>query len=208
MLQELKQHGIVIENTQKTCLWHQTAHAVVGKDLSKYSICVIGKDSYLSLVFDHLQLIGITNFVTEPADANLTILCEPGLKPSFIEKWDRENVVPWLRMSWTTSYGEVGPLFIPKQTACYQCFQKRLLSNRRFRDSYQNYSEIIEKRGIPLNLFAPSFLWCLSHILLEVASYTTNYTPPQLCGRLLYRDSSEQFLEQVLQVPGCSGNCS
>ena len=204
LLNDLEQQGIVIENTQHSCAWKQIT--ATQKDISDLVVCVVSHEIYTQRIHDCLSLMGINHFTVEPGAANVCVLCEPGLTPSFICKWNEDNCVPWLRVSWTTSYAEVGPLFIPQQTACYQCFQKRLLSNRRFRDSYQEYEKVIEKQGIPLKPFVPSFLWCMSQVAMELLRYNTH---AQLCGRLLYTewDTSQQYLEEILRIPRCSGSC-
>lgn len=205
LLNDLQQQGIVVEKIHHCCVWKQMT--ATQKDISDIVVCVVSHELYTQHICDHLSLMGVNHFTKKPGTANICIVCEPGLTPSFIHKWNEEHRVPWLRVSWTTSCAEVGPLFIPQQTACYQCFQQRLLSNRRFRDSYREYEKVIEKQGIPLKPFVPSFLWCMSQVTMELLRYNTH---AQLCGRLLYIewDTSQQFLEEILRIPRCSGSCN
>ncbi|BBM83531.1 TOMM precursor leader peptide-binding protein [Candidatus Uabimicrobium amorphum] len=204
LLKDLQQQGIVIEKTLHSCAWKEIT--ATQKDISTLVVCILSHEIYTKRIRDNLSLLGVNHFTTIPREANISIVCEPGLTPSFIQKWNEDHRVSWLRVSWTTSCAEVGPLFIPQQTACYQCFQQRLLSNRRFRDSYGEYQKIIEQQGIPLKPFVPSFLWCMSQVAMELLRYGTH---SQLCGRLLYMewDTSQQFIEQVLRIPHCMGSC-
>jgi hypothetical protein len=109
---------------------------------------------------------------------------------------------PWLRVAWSAGVAEVGPLFVPKETPCPECFSARLMSNRRFPESFRRFEE---QGGGPVVRFAPAVLWCASQASLEALRFAAG--GPMLCGRLFWFDMErlESGLETVLRVPRCRG---
>lgn len=208
-IQQLHSQNIIVNNHDSSAVtWQSISRILSQKDIQHFPLHIICHEIYMDEIKRLVSFLGDITFVEDPQQAELTVICEPGFKPSFLYNWNTIATKPWLRISWTTSDAEIGPLFVPQQTPCYECFTKRLLSNRRFRDSYNRYENVIEKHhGIPQKPFIPSFLWCMSHALIEILRFATKYAPPQLYGRLLHLEWQEfkQSLEYVLKIPRCQG---
>lgn len=98
-------------------------------DRSAYFIA--GQSDFADLLrsaLDHLRL----SPAQAAADAAIVVL-DPSLGLAEMREWNRRSVatgqalLPVLGFNW--SYGQVGPLIVPGQSACLECFLRRAVAN-------------------------------------------------------------------------------
>jgi bacteriocin biosynthesis cyclodehydratase domain-containing protein len=114
---------------------------------------------------------------------------------------------PWLHAALDGPFLFVGPLVIPRRTACFACFETRVLMNLREAGSYQAYKEAL-MRGAVAGAHQP-FIRPLGTILagevaLELVNFCTagnGFTVGAVHG--LYLPSMEHSYSEVLRLPGC-----
>ena len=114
--------------------------------------------------------------------------------------------VPWVAaVRCGPDQAQVGPLFIPEETACYRCFQLRCASNR---SNYEQYAAFRKLTEIPQR----SGIWAEAHsrfvasvIALECVRFITDVAPAETVGSVHYWDLSSwtATVESVLKLPGC-----
>ena len=120
--------------------------------------------------------------------------------------------LPWLNLVATGHTAWIGPLFIPGQTACWQCFQSRLNSNRRYRlhpsgtDKKVQHTTIIQPAAPP-PIFVQQIVAGL--VTIEVLRFLFGHEPCQSIGRLITLSLTEltRNHETVLRLPDCP-SCS
>jgi len=119
-----------------------------------------------------------------------------------------EHDLPWLRVSCDAHHGQVGPLFVPRQTACWNCFERRLASNREHSVLHavgrpaENGNQSIKPAHPP-----PLFARCVvSHLgALEVLRFLFGHESNHSIGKLLVLSFSDLRIscESVLKLPDC-----
>ena len=83
-------------------------------------------------------------------DGEVAVVHAETLAPSALSAFNRRRIGerrPWLLLSLQTAWARVGPLFVPGETACAECYGARLASNR----AKARTSELMAVRGMPLN---------------------------------------------------------
>ncbi len=82
----------------------------------------------------------LTRAISRLADSGAPrVVHEDVLAPSELARINREMLAserPWFLASLQGSWARVGPLFVPSQTCCWECYRARLESNRAHRDAY------------------------------------------------------------------------
>ncbi len=106
-----------------------------------------------------------------------------------------EHDVPFLPCRVGVYMTEVGPLVIPAETACYQCFETRRLAMGGGTD------EFLQRRTEPRLAFPIG----VELLALEVIKFLTGVTEPLLRGHLwtLHLVSGAHELHPVLKIPRC-----
>ena len=115
--------------------------------------------------------------------------------------------IAWLHAVMDGPLLMVGPLFIPYRSACYECFEMRVVMNLREGASYLRYKEAlvqhqIEYGAVPaepvlLNLLA-------SHTALEVLNFVLTDSAFVVNKVLaIYLPTMEFSYNEVLRLPGC-----
>ena len=101
----------------------------------------------------------------------------------------------------------VGPTIIPHRSACYECFEQRVVMNLREASSYQRYKEALAERRVrvgtlPLEPALGSIL--AAHAVLEAINVFTTGAAFTL-GKVLaiYLPTMEFSYNEVLRLPDC-----
>jgi ribosomal protein S12 methylthiotransferase accessory factor len=102
----------------------------------------------------------------------------------------------------------VGPIFVPGETACYDCYRKRLDSHRRHLAAFQaleRWQRDRNERPEPSPVLPAVARLAAAWTALEVFHYVTRVASPRTLGRVLVYDPAEARLgiETVLKIPWC-----
>nr|WP_225956101.1 TOMM precursor leader peptide-binding protein [Amycolatopsis lexingtonensis] len=115
---------------------------------------------------------------------------------------------PWLQSAVDGPLLLVGPTFVPDSSACFTCFETRVVMNLREAASYQRYKQALAKAqevtgtaaeglGVLTSLVA-------SHTALEAVNFAVTGSTSTV-GKVLgiYLPSMEVAYSEVLRLPGC-----
>lgn len=114
---------------------------------------------------------------------------------------------PWVHGAVDGPFLLVGPVFLPGRTACYACFETRVLMNLTGADSYLRYKRALATAAVsggrmPL---LPALTSLLSSYLaldvLNLAHTGAAFTAGKVLG--LYLPTWETTVNEVLPIPGC-----
>lgn len=115
--------------------------------------------------------------------------------------------IPWLHAAIDGPFLFVGPTFVPPRSACYECFETRVLMNLRENESYLRYKRAIVEGQIrrwklPVE---PALVGLLAaHAALEALNFVltgSSFTVGKVLA--LYLPTMEFTFNEVLRVPGC-----
>ncbi|HYX26968.1 MAG TPA: TOMM precursor leader peptide-binding protein [Pyrinomonadaceae bacterium] len=105
--------------------------------------------------------------------------------------------------------GVVGPLAIPKQTACLTCYQLRVNSNLEFYDEYRAWTEWVAKAN-PQQRALPGLLPALtamvaSMTMIEIIKHVTQFYEPEIYNKFVSINvlTLEVISHQLLKLPRC-----
>ena len=110
----------------------------------------------------------------------------------------------WMHVCISGPKGIMGPTIIPRQTACYVCYDKRMASNAPDLQSYLAYQK---QTGLSNSEGFLSPLWSTlaEQVVLEIARIVTGFAPPKTIGRLYEFEATtpETECHDVLRLPRC-----
>lgn len=161
----------------------------------------VAQNDDLSLVddIDLRNAIEAADFVAYTADRRHSELVAD------INEIAHETTTPWVSAHVFGFDGVVGPAVFPGETACYRCFEERMLSNVANVEGYSNYRDAISEEedlaAVGLPSLSRAIAGYLSLDLLHLISYGVGYT----AGRIVRFDSMDLSIEinDVLKLPRC-----
>jgi bacteriocin biosynthesis cyclodehydratase domain-containing protein len=114
---------------------------------------------------------------------------------------------PWLHAALDGPFLFVGPLTVPNRSACFDCFETRVMMNLRESANYQRYKRAIVERivkagAVPVEPVVSNIL--AGHTAIEALNYLlTDHS--SLIGKVLsiYLPTMEFTYHDVLRVPNC-----
>ncbi|OWT47605.1 hypothetical protein [Bacillus sp. K2I17] len=116
--------------------------------------------------------------------------------------------IPFLRAQLHEEQFNIGPIFIPNETSCYNCFLSRKISN--YENSYLSY-KCLKKYNSEWNeehiSVMPGTIEMFSfHILSFIMKYFSNCLTSEIIGKEFTYNilTLSSNLNPVLKVPGCS----
>jgi len=192
--------------------------------LQETSVVVMGRGTLSNMVVDLLCENGLGKVVAQavPEDedgfekeknsdllkkANLTIVVGGKQNYGWFLKWNemalREGVpVLYVEEDWTG--GIVGPLVIPGETACYQCYVDRRQSNDDNESVYQLMKEEKDFVGRNTN-FAPLVWFLASMVVMESIKFLSSYLYPETLKGVFLVDGVNYRIHfhPVLKLPYC-----
>lgn len=87
--------------------------------------------------------------------ADLVVVAPQCKELYLLHEWNRfalDNHRSWIQViPYDGRFAAVGPLYIPGETACYQCYEMRLASNVDFREELSDWNRAIDDRRISLS---------------------------------------------------------
>ena len=140
-------------------------------------------------------------------EVDFLIACQDTTDFQFFEAINRaclETQTRWMHVSISGTRGILGPTIIPRQTACYTCYDKRLASNiLELQDhlAYQKQTELSKSEGF----LSPLWSTLAEQVSLEMARIISGFAPSQTFGRLYEFDATSPMVENhdVLRLPRC-----
>jgi bacteriocin biosynthesis cyclodehydratase domain-containing protein len=145
---------------------------------------------------------------------HLVVIVQTDLNPLLLEAWNKialENTIPWMLGAFDGPFVFVGPTFLPKVTACFDCLETRVLMNLKDSGNYQNYKTQMVAAKIRYGTapIEPAVYGLLaSHMALEIKNFSMtkrSFTLGKILG--IYLPTMEFAFSDVLRVPGCR-SCS
>jgi bacteriocin biosynthesis cyclodehydratase domain-containing protein len=117
--------------------------------------------------------------------------------------------IPWIHAAFDGPFLFVGPAFVPHRSACYECFEGRVMLNLRENAGYLRYKEALvrqqRKQGaMPIEGVLCGLLG--AHVAMEALNYVLTrsaFTVNKVLA--IYLPTMEMTFNEVLRVPGCAG---
>jgi bacteriocin biosynthesis cyclodehydratase domain-containing protein len=118
-----------------------------------------------------------------------------------------ETQTRWLRVAVEGTTVLLGPTFVPHQTACYACYDRRLVSNMPDFEDYEAYKREKKSNNETAHdaFFAPLWSLTASHAAIEVARTISGFAPPKTMGRFYIMEAMSPTLvgHDVVRLPRC-----
>ncbi|MDH5762612.1 MAG: TOMM precursor leader peptide-binding protein [Nitrospinota bacterium] len=115
-----------------------------------------------------------------------------------------ETDTRWMHVSLSGTRGLMGPTIIPRQSACYACYDKRVASNATDLQSYLAY-QIQRKPNVSEGYLNPLASSLAQQVSLEVSRIISGFAPPKTIGRLYEFEATSPLVKDhdVLRLPRC-----
>lgn len=147
-------------------------------------------------------------FPDEFLDMDVIVVASDQLRPKLYDRINYNCIqtgIPWTsyRINWAGLAVEIGPTVLPKETACYECYQYRRRSNLA-NPAYDDALVLaLEGRNPPL-LDLP-ITPCLSLFCYEILRLLSGEIQPRTLGAIIEFDVSKAELVRhpLLKVPRC-----
>ena len=214
---------IVLDPVSTLALLHNARVALIGSDSMTNRI----HQSLLGMGFGSLTSIeGLsaktaydrTQFHKEVTgqlkDVDFLIACQDSSDFRFFQNLNAaclETQTRWMHVSLSGTKGIMGPTIIPRQSACYICYDKRLASNA---PELQSYVGFRKQTSATTSSNSEGFLnplWSTlaEQVTLEMTRIVSGFAPPKTIGRLYEFEATTPLVEghDVLRLPRCSA-CS
>mgnify|MGYP001759730450 CR=1 FL=1 len=154
-----------------------------------------------------LEATGFSVLDSSDAAVNcLEVVVDDGsLEINKINKRNLESSTPWLLVKpFNGVYASVGPLFFSKQTGCYECYERRRLSN--IEGITPEVIGIIRDLP-PIEVDNPAVNSIISGMVHHIAEQWQTHKDPRLPGKLIniYLEHGElrSRTEHLLRLPRC-----
>lgn len=116
--------------------------------------------------------------------------------------------IPWLHAAVDGPFIFVGPLAIPRRSACYECLETRITMNLRESASYQRYKRALVEGKVrsgrcPLEPALAGLM--ASHVALEAINFLASGGGHTVSKTLAIHVPTMEFaFHEVLRAPGCA----
>lgn len=125
-----------------------------------------------------------------------------------INTWAISGRHPWMLVAAWNGRVLVGPIFIPGETACYDCYRRRLASHRAHLEAHRALQEwrLIQPAPTEPEPLLPAIAQlAAAHAALELFHFVTAVRPARTVGRVLVLHPADAGLttEPVLRIPWC-----
>lgn len=123
-----------------------------------------------------------------------------------LNKYAQTNELKFLRVVFNKISIEIGPLFIPKATACYECFLKRIITNNSYPQIFTKYSHKLSDYPRNTNVLKSSLLLGSHLIKQQLIHYFSFSMPTTIIGQELSINIINNKIDKnlVLKVPTCT----
>ena len=204
----------VLDPVGTLALLHQARVALIGSDSIRNRV----QQGLRNMGFGSLTEVRDLNEKTNPSErlkevtnqlkeVDILIACQDTTDFRFFETVNEaclESQTRWMHVSISGTKGLMGPTIIPRQSACYVCYDKRRASNS---SELQGYLAYQEQAGPSKNEGVLSPLWSTlaEQVTLEVARIISGFAPPKTIGRLYEFEATTPLVagHDVLRLPRC-----
>ncbi len=164
-----------------------------------------------AVVHDGLRLRALADEF-EPWRGAYAVLTATVIDPQRFQVFNRLAArlgITWLHGAVDGPYVFAGPTVVPGRSACYECFETRVVMNLREKASYVRYKEALARGAVRLGtppVAAPVTALLASHLALEAVNYLhtgTAFTVEKVLG--MHLPTMEIAYNEVLPLPGCVG---
>ncbi len=182
---------------------------------------VLGDEQLKADIIDHLSKLGLGhikdfgvpqkgNLEYDLKGIDILIACKESSGFSFFDKVNNlclSSGARWLHVAIEGSTAFLGPTIVPKQTACYECYDRRRNSNRADLESFLAYKEVIENESSDLSEGFLQPFWSLisSQVSLEITRIISGFAPPNTIGSFyeFNPQTPNSVKHEVFRVPNC-----
>ena len=147
-------------------------------------------------------------FSAELLEMDVIVVATDALRPKLYELVNRTCVeagIPWTsyRPGWNGLSVELGPTVLPKETACYDCYQHRQQSNLADPERYQAFQQALAQQSMPL--LDVQITPCISLFCYEILRLLSGEITPLTVGAVLEFNltTAELARHPLLKVPRC-----
>ena len=206
----------VLDPVGTLALLHQARVALIGSDSIKNRIqqglLGMGFGSLIEIeglskktAFDPSQLH--KEVIDRLKGVDFLIACQDTTDYRFFEAVNAaclETRTRWMHVSISGTKGIMGPTIIPRQSACYVCYDKRMASNASELQgylAYQKQTELSKSEGF----LSPLWSTLAEQVALEMARIISGFAPPKTIGRLYEFEATTPTADghDVLRLPRC-----
>ena len=156
-------------------------------------VTVAGVGSVAAAVDAALRSLGV-----EPVleDSELVIACADSPAFTFFDDLNAaclESATRWLRVALVGATAQLGPTIVPRESACFACFETR-------RQSHGSLDTALDEGAL-----APLESALAAEAALEAMRIVTGFAPPATIGRFYELDAASPMRigHDVLKVPRC-----
>lgn len=153
----------------------------------------------------------VEHLIRNLTDMDYLVVCSESLNPLFFESVNK--ACNQIDLTWTSCVMEdhtatVGPTVIPKQTACWKCYDLRVKANIDHYEEYLAFDEYLRKsesNPVRFGYLLPSLDLIAGLTALEVIKDLSGLTPPLTYGAQISVNllTTEFDLHPVLKLPRC-----
>lgn len=224
-LDSLKDKEILIDNT--------TVSEKVSPNLQNVTLCLIGSPSMTFQMIELLKSLGFQNFIIETdekfdiknfsdvhieyissykniSEKNINILIFIDeianiKKARFLNEVAITNNIPFLCIRLFGTTFELGPLVLPGQSACFECYWQRLQSSSNNSDWYLEYlTENVHSLNSSEEILSQKI--ALHYLTMECLHFARQEQVPRSMGHVIFHDLFKGILRSssVLEIPECN----
>lgn len=184
--------------------------------LGRLSVVVVGCSRLAVRMAESVSAQGFAGVELRPPGAELPIhsflvAVDPDCGGVLLESINAQSIVnrrPWMLVGAWNRRLLVGPIFVPGETACYDCYRTRLASHRAHLEAFRAldvWRRTREEIGSSEPLLPALAELTAAHVALELFHFAADFQPARTVGRVLVYQPADAALtiESVLRVPWC-----
>jgi thiazole/oxazole-forming peptide maturase SagC family component len=115
--------------------------------------------------------------------------------------------IPWMHAAVDGPFLFIGPIFVPPNSACYECLETRVAMNLRDDAGYQRYKQALvlgQVSDAPFRIEPILSAMLAAHTANEALNFAltgTSFTARKVLS--IYLPTMEFAFHEVLRIPGC-----
>ena len=183
--------------------------ALLLRNLRGATVILVGDAALTAPIAGHLRPLGLTLEGPEAdwgrADLVIAARIDPGQGAfSAINRRALTAGARWLHVALEGTTGLLGPMVVPRQTACYDCYQTRL-SGHRERDGHAAWLRATAEAPVDEGHLRPHLTALAAQAALEAVRALSAFAPATTFGQQWELDagSPAAALHPILRAPRC-----